>query len=67
MYLFIIPVIFGIIASIITWIIAPFFLAKRQYYVKSKYELLKIKITWCIEWFFGVAFTVAIILDKFFG
>jgi hypothetical protein len=53
MHLFILTIsfIFGGIASLITWKVAPFFLARRQYYVKSQYELLKIKISWCISWF----------------
>ncbi len=67
MYSFVIPAIFGIIASIITWIVAPFFLAKREYYVKSQYELLKIKVEWCIKSFIGVALILGIILTEIFG
>lgn len=66
MYSFVIPAIFGIIASIITWIVSPFFLAKREYYVKSQYELLKIKIGWCIKSFIGVTLILGIILTEIF-
>ncbi|GIZ08038.1 hypothetical protein FUMI01_07650 [Flavobacterium sp. UMI-01] len=65
-YLFVIPAIFGVIASIITWIVAPFFLAKREYYVKSRYELLKIKIEWCIKSFIGVTLVLAILISELF-
>lgn len=63
--MFFICCIFGVIAVAITWIIAPFFLAKRQYYVKSQYELLKLKIGWCITWFFCTTFLCYFILLQF--
>lgn len=55
LFILILSCVFGGIASLITWKVAPFFLARRQYYVKSQYELLKIKIIWCITWFILVA------------
>lgn len=60
----IISCILGGIASLITWNVAYFFLARREYYRKSQYELLKIKINWCITWFILVAIIAFGILNK---
>jgi len=44
-------VVSAIAAAIIAWKVANFFLARREFYVKSPYEILMKKLGWCIFWF----------------
>ena len=44
-------VIVAISAAIIAWRVANFFLARREFYVKSPYEILMKKLGWSIFWF----------------
>lgn len=64
LFIIILSAVFGGIASLITWNVAPFFLARREYYIKSKYELLKIKINWCITWFILITIISFTIINK---
>lgn len=67
MNLFILTIscIIGGLASLITWIVSPYFLARREYYAKSQYGLLTKKIGWCVQWFIFVSIMASIILEKF--
>jgi hypothetical protein len=58
-------VIAAIAAAIIAWKVANFFLARREFYVKSPYEILMKKLGWCIFWFlFTLTVGVKIITPK---
>lgn len=37
--------------AVLAWKFADFFIARRQFYVKSRYEILIKKLGWCIFWF----------------
>ena len=58
-------VIAAIAAAIIAWKVANFFLARREFYVKSPYEILMKKLGWCIFWFlFTLTVGVKIVTPK---
>lgn len=44
---FLLASIVSILGVIITWKVSNFFLARREFYVKSRYEILMIKLGWC--------------------
>lgn len=50
--LFALPLILAILAAIISWKYANFFLSRRDYYVNSQYNLLLKKLGWAISCFF---------------
>jgi hypothetical protein len=52
----ILSVIAGIIAAIIAWRVSNFFIARREFYAKSQYEILMKKLGWCFFWGAFVAF-----------
>lgn len=52
----------SLIAAIITWKVSNFFLARREFYVKSRYEILMIKLGWCTTWGFLTFYIVIHIL-----
>ncbi|MCZ2249292.1 MAG: hypothetical protein LC111_11100 [Bacteroidia bacterium] len=41
----------AIIAAFLAWKFANFFIARREFYVKSPYDILMKKIGWCVFWF----------------
>jgi hypothetical protein len=58
-------VVAGIAAAIIAWKVANFFLARREFYVKSPYEILMKKLGWCLFWgLFTIYIGVSIVLPK---
>ena len=52
----ILSIIAGIIAAIIAWRVSNFFIARREFYAKSQYEILMQKLSWCFFWGAFVAF-----------
>ena len=61
----ILSVVAGIAAAIIAWKVANFFLARREFYVKSPYEILMKKLGWCLFWgLFTIYIGVSIVLPK---
>lgn len=58
-------VVAGIAAAIIAWKVANFFLARREFYVKSPYEILMKKLGWCLFWFlFTIYVGISIMVPK---
>jgi hypothetical protein len=55
----------GIAAAILAWKVANFFLARREFYIKSPYEILMKKLGWCLFWFlFTIYVGVSIMVPK---
>lgn len=55
----------GIVASIIAWKVANFFIARREFYVKSQYEILMKKLGWCFSWGIFIAYIgISIVVPK---
>lgn len=58
-------VVAGIVAAIIAWKVSNFFLARREFYVKSPYEILMKKLGWCLFWFlFTIYVGTSIMIPK---
>lgn len=58
-------VIAAIAAAIIAWKVANFFIARREFYVKSQYDILMKKLGWCIFWFlFTLTVGIKIVTPK---
>ena len=55
---FLLTLIVSIVAIIITWNVSNFFLARREFYVKSRYQILMIKLGWCASIGFVVFFII---------
>lgn len=55
----------GIVVAIIAWKVANFFIARREFYVKSQYEILMKKLGWCFSWGIFTAFIgISIVVPK---
>ena len=62
---FLLAFIVSILAIIITWNVSNFFLARREFYVKSRYQILIIKLGWCASiGFFSFLITFNLIVPK---
>jgi len=48
--------ILAIVAAIISWKVAHYFIARRERYVKSQYEIFFKKLGWSIFWFLLVIY-----------
>ena len=46
----------AIVAAIISWKVAHYFIARRERYVKSQYEIFFKKLGWSIFWFLLVIY-----------
>ena len=64
---FLTAVVVACIATYLTWRNFDFFVAKRQYYTMSKYDLLKKKLTMCFTVFVTLVFISIILISSFFG
>lgn len=55
----------AITAAILAWKFANFFIARREFYVKSPYDILMKKLGWCIFWFlFTIYIGINIVMPK---
>ena len=62
---FLLALVVSILAIIITWNVSNFFLARREFYVKSRYQILMIKLGWCASiGFFCFIITFNLIVPK---
>lgn len=62
---FLLALVVSILAIIITWNVSNFFLARREFYVKSRYQILMIKLGWCASiGFFAFIITFNLIVPK---
>lgn len=62
---FLLALVVSILAIIITWNVSNFFLARREFYVKSRYQILMIKLGWCASiGFFSFIITFNLIVPK---
>ena len=58
-------VVAGIASAIIAWKVANFFIARREFYVKSQYDILMKKLGWCLFWgLFTIYVGVSILVPK---
>ena len=42
--------------SIFSWKVANFFIARKQFYIKSRWEIFLKKLGWCMFWFMFTIF-----------
>ena len=61
--LYIFTVILGVIGAIITWIVSPYFLSRRDYYRNSRYKIFRQKFLWSATTF-GFIIVVGVLLIK---
>jgi hypothetical protein len=60
-----ITLVVAIAVAIITWKIANFFIARREFYVTSPYDMMMKKLGWCLFWFlFTIYIGVSIVVPK---
>lgn len=65
--IFLTALVVACIATYLTWKNFDFFVAKRQYYAMSKFDLLKKKLSMCFTVFCTIVFISIILISSFFG